>query len=113
MRNRNVVLAQYAHQHRQRPTDSEEALWRSLRRSQLGVSFRRQVVLLGFIVDFYAPAVRLAVEVDGAYHARRRGADARRDRKLRAIGVRVVRVAAEQVRVDLPAALGAIRGAIS
>ena len=50
-------------------------------------------------MDFYCPAKRLAVEVDGGYHltpARRR-ADARRDRKLDKAGFRVLRLAAELV----------------
>jgi len=51
-----------------------------------------QVPLLGFIADFYAPSARLVVEVDGAYHARRVTADARRDRKLTRAGHRIVRL---------------------
>jgi very-short-patch-repair endonuclease len=90
-------------------TESEEALWRALRSSQLGVRFRRQVVLLDrFIVDFYAPSHRLVVEVDGKYHARRRVRDARRQRALERAGYRMVRVDAEQVRSDLPAVLETI-----
>ena len=55
------------------PTRSEELLWRALRGRQLGVTFRRQVVLLGrFVADFYAAEVRLVVEVDGAWHDGRR-----------------------------------------
>jgi very-short-patch-repair endonuclease len=50
-----------------------------------------------FIVDFLAPAARLAVEVDGPYHARRRAADARRDRVPRRLGYRVLRLKAEVV----------------
>jgi very-short-patch-repair endonuclease len=50
-----------------------------------------------FIVDFAAPAERLVVEVDGAYHARRRAADARRDRVLRRLGYRVLRLEAQLV----------------
>ena len=105
MSNREVFLASHAHRLRQAPTDSEARLWRSLRSSQLGVAFRRQVPLLGFIVDFFAPAIRLVVEVDGGYHARRKSADARRDRKLARAGYRVVRIDAEVVMHDLDAAV--------
>jgi Protein of unknown function (DUF559) len=50
-----------------------------LKARQLGVTFRRQVSVGGqFIADFLAPSVRLRVDVDGAYHARRQGADAKR-----------------------------------
>jgi len=87
-------------------------LWRALRSSQLGVAFRRQVPLLGFIVDFFAPSVRLVIEVDGGYHAQRLSADSRRDRKLDRAGHRVLRVQAEQVMRDLPAVLLAVRATL-
>ena len=66
---RSSILNSHAHRVWQAPTDSEAALWRALRASQPGVAFRRQVPVLGFIVDFLAPSVRLIVEVDGGYHA--------------------------------------------
>ena len=91
MSHRAVVLAAHAHRLRQAPTESEARLWRALRASQLGVPFRRQVVLLGFIVDFFAPSERLVVEVDGGYHVQRRRADQSRDRKLLRAGYRVLR----------------------
>jgi len=47
---------------------------------------------------FYAPSVRLVVEVDGGYHARRASADARRDRKLERAGHRVLRIEASRRR---------------
>jgi very-short-patch-repair endonuclease len=49
--------------------------------------------------------------VDGAYHGRRRSADARRDRKLRRLGFRVLRLDAELVMRNLGAALARIREA--
>src|SRR5688572_10457562 len=61
------------------PTLSEARLWSQLAGRRLGVAFRRQVVIGQYIVDFLAPAPRLVVEVDGAYHARRSRVDARRD----------------------------------
>jgi very-short-patch-repair endonuclease len=97
-----------AHQLRAAPTWSERLLWARLSGSQLGVGFRRQVVIGRFIVDFAAPAVRLVVEVDGGYHAERAKADARRDRELLRLGWRVVRVAAGLVERDIEAALGRV-----
>lgn len=70
--------------------------------------------LLGrYIADFYAPEVRLVVEVDGAWHSQRRAADARRDEKLRRADYRVVRLEAELVRHALPVALERIRAALA
>ena len=112
MSNNKDTLALHAHTMRQAPTDSEARLWRALRSSQLGVAFRRQVPLLGFIADFYSPSARLVVEVDGGYHARRVTADVRRDRKLACAGYRVVRLQAELIIRDLPAAVLAVRRAL-
>jgi very-short-patch-repair endonuclease len=84
-----------------------------LKARQLGVSFRRQVPVVGqFTADFCAPSIGLIVEVDGAIHARKLGPDARRDLKLRRAGFRVVRVSAELVLRDLGAAVAIIRAAL-
>ena len=61
------------------PTRSEERLWQAIRASALGVRFRRQVILGPVIVDFFAPSVKLVVEVDGGVHARQCDADRLRD----------------------------------
>lgn len=108
MSNNKYLITLSAHEMRLAPTDSEARLWGALRSSQLGVAFRRQVPLLGFIADFYAPSLRLIVEVDGGYHARRATADARRDRKLARAGYRVLRVEAAEVMRELPAAIAKI-----
>jgi very-short-patch-repair endonuclease len=102
----------FAGQHRSQPTPSEALLWSAINARQLGVSFRRQVPLVGFIADFFAPAIKLVIEVDGPIHARKRGSDAGRDLKLRRAGFRVVRVSAELVLRDLPAAVALVRDAL-
>ena len=50
-------------------TPAEASLWKSLRRSQVcGKKFRRQHSVGPFILDFYCPECRLAVEFDGQEH---------------------------------------------
>ena len=50
-------------------TDAELKLWNELRAHRLmGLSFRRQVPIAGYIVDFACQTHRLIVEVDGAQH---------------------------------------------
>ena len=94
-------------------TATEQLLWNHLRGRRLGVVFRRQVPLLGrFIADFLAPAQRLVVEVDGAYHGERGRADARRDSALVGAGYRVVRIEASLVVSDIERALSAVRAAL-
>ncbi len=39
-----------------------------LRRKQLGVRFLRQYSIDQFVIDFYCPALKLAVELDGSIH---------------------------------------------
>ncbi|MEH6416294.1 endonuclease domain-containing protein [Pseudomonas sp. CGJS7] len=73
---------------------AERRLWYGLRRKQvLGVQFYRQKPLLGYIVDVYAPAAGLVVEVDGSQHLTPLGleADGRRSAALGSLGLMVVR----------------------
>ena len=61
---------------RQEPTAAEAAAWALLRnRRCLGLKFRRQHVIRGFIVDFYCVELRLAIEVDGTVHRDRMRAE--------------------------------------
>jgi len=113
LKSKAARLEQQAREHRSCLTESEARLWSALKARQLGVQFRAEVPLAGrFIVDFFASAVGLVVEVDGGYHQRRKRADVSRDRKLRGLGYRVVRIEAELVLRDLPAAVALIRAAL-
>lgn len=69
---------------------AERRLWALLRRSGLGFRFRRQYAVGGCILDFYCPEAKVAVEVDGEFHDRKK--DAVRDAKLLAMGILTVRV---------------------
>lgn len=53
---------------RQNPTPAEARMWDYLGGWKLAYKFQRQVVLRGFIVDFFCPKARLIVEVDGSVH---------------------------------------------
>jgi very-short-patch-repair endonuclease len=95
------------------PTWSEQLLFRHLSRSELGVRFVRQAVLgRHWVVDLLAPKARLVVEIDGLYHQRRAGADARRERKLRRLGYRVLRLQAGLVERDVAQAVELIKAAL-
>ena len=91
----------------------ERLLWAALVNRKLGVSFRRQVPLAGYICDFVCASRRLVVEVDGAPHAWRAAADARRDACLARLGYRVLRLEAQLVLRALPVALERIRAALA
>ena len=77
------------------------------------VNCEQVVIANRFIVDFLAPSVKLVVEVRRAYHARRRGADARRDRKLARLGYRVLRLDAGLVVRNLRATLALVKATLA
>ena len=77
-------------------TDAERKLWRKLRdRRPVGVKFRRQYAVSGYILDFYCPDAKLAVELDGDQHAQPERViyDKQRDDKLNSLGINVLRFA--------------------
>jgi len=89
-----------ARQLRRDATPMERHAWSLLRnRGILGLKFRRQHVIGGFIVDFYCPALRLILELDGASHAlpEQAGYDRARSEWLARRGYRVLRLRNREV----------------
>ena len=89
-------------------TDAERRLWAWLRRKRIaGVQFYRQRPIASYIVDFYAPAARLVVEVDGAQHLDEphRAYDDNRTVALAVLGLRVLRFNNRQVLSETEAVL--------
>ena len=75
-------------------TDAERMLWLRLRAHRLnGFSFRRQVPMGSFIVDFVCHERNLVIELDGGQHATEQRAtrDVRRTQWLKSKGYRVLR----------------------
>lgn len=75
-------------------TSAEATLWKFLQKSQLdGRKFRGQHSIGNYIVDFYCPAERLVVELDGQYHFEHDGEirDEIRTKYLESLGIRIVR----------------------
>jgi very-short-patch-repair endonuclease len=92
-------------------TDAERILWQRLRASQLaGFKFRRQHEFGGFILDFYCPTAKLAVELDGGQHLSASGLayDTERSRILQSSGIRIVRFTNTAVLAEIDAVLEAI-----
>ncbi len=87
---------------RKKATDAELELWSRLRRHRVGPKFRRQHTLGPFTLDFYCPAARLAIELDGGQHyqGRQRERDIERDRWLSMQGIRVLRFSDRDVLLE-------------
>lgn len=90
-------------------TPAEKILWQELRANRLGVHFRRQQVIAGFIVDFYCHKAGLVIEVDGDIHDLQQEEDARREKVLSEMGLRIVRFRNEEVIRNLSAVVGKVR----
>ncbi|HNR02564.1 MAG TPA: endonuclease domain-containing protein [Anaerolineaceae bacterium] len=101
---------------RQNPTPAEELLWQHLRTKQLdGLKFRRQHPESGFILDFYCPKLRLAIELDGAIHKDKesREYDLERTRVLAENRIRVIRFWNAEVLDHLESVLARIQSAVN
>ena len=68
-RKNTVQLQERARELRKAMTQAEQVLWKALRgRRMAGLRFRRQHPVGRFILDFYCPAAKLGLEVDGGIH---------------------------------------------
>ena len=88
------VLKPWRNELRSSLTPAEASLWKSLQRSQVcGKKFRRQHSVGNYILDFYCPECRLAVELDGQghFHSMTSEYDYRRDEYLKKMNIRVLR----------------------
>ncbi len=100
MGRRHQYKLQRAREFRKRPTPAERRAWELLRdRRILGVKFRRQHRIRGFVVDFYCHELRLVLEIDGPVHhtTEQKAYDAERTAILEGLGLRVVRIPNETV----------------
>jgi very-short-patch-repair endonuclease len=94
-------LKQLARELRNQSTLGEILLWRHLKqRQRRGFDFHRQKPIGRFIVDFYAPKLRLAVEIDGGTHFLKADRDATRQKILESMGVRFLRFTEKAARND-------------
>lgn len=88
------ALKHFRRELRNNLTPAEAKLWSYLRSSQLeGRKFRRQHSVGGYILDFYCPSEKLAIELDGEVHNSEAAAeyDHERDLFLRETGIKVMR----------------------
>ena len=87
-------------------TLAERTLWTAISNKRLAqLRFRCQHVVGQFILDFYCPAYKLAIEVDGSSHIGKTDADSDRTSVLEAHGIKVIRFQNEEVLGDLDAVL--------
>jgi very-short-patch-repair endonuclease len=93
-------------------TAAEQRLWQHLRGEQFGVKFRRQYSVDAYVLDFYAPRSKLAVEVDSHFRPAATVYDEERTRHLKRFGIEVVRFRNAEVAENIEAVLAAIGEAL-
>jgi very-short-patch-repair endonuclease len=89
-------------------TPHERTLWRALKELPIeGTHFRRQAPIGPYVVDFFCPAKRLIIELDGGHHNEDETAkrDSERQAWLEQEGYRVIRFWNSDVTTDLSAVL--------
>jgi len=80
-------------------TYTEKIFWMHLRNRQiLGYKFRRQYSVDHFVIDFYCPELKLAVELDGDVHdiPEQKEYDIERQKYLEEFGIKFIRIKNEE-----------------
>ena len=112
--NRTKIKTSRARRLRRDETEVERRLWRRLRGAQIdGASFRRQHPAGNYILDFYCPALCLAIELDGGQHREAASRDRQRDEWLAQRGVTVLRFWNSDVTENLSGVLEVIAAKVS
>jgi very-short-patch-repair endonuclease len=95
-------------------TPAEKMLWRSLQNSGAGAKFRRQHGVGPYILDFYCPEQRLAIEIEGGIHndVLRSEYDLDRQSWLEAQGIRMLYFKNREVLELSDYVVGVIKAAI-
>ena len=97
---------------RNRATEAEKILWSCLKKNILKHKFIRQYSVEGYVVDFYCPNKRLAIELDGEQHKNNVEYDLYRTRLLNAWGIKLVRFWNWEVKKSLTEVLHKIKLAL-
>lgn len=96
------ILKANAIANRKSPTEAEEVLWSMLKGNNLGLHFRRQHVILDYIVDFICLDKGLVIELDGGYHeeSQQKEYDEQRTAHLQQLGYTELRFTNEELLVN-------------
>ena len=84
-------------------------LWNQLKRKKLGCDFHRQKPVDNFIVDFFCSEHNLVIEINGKVHMDKGEYDLKRQCKLEALGLNVLRFKASDVLKNIKDVVEAIK----
>ena len=80
-------------------TPAEKYLWKIIRSKKLDIKFRRQFSIDRFVVDFYCPRLKLALELDGGHHRKKeiKNYDRIRQKYLENLGIKIFRIENKEI----------------
>ena len=90
-------------------TPEEQILWYELKNNSLGYKFRRQHSLGNFIADFFCPAKKLIIEIDGSQHLDNKEYDEERTRYFESLGIKVIRFWNNEININIEGVLMTIQ----
>ncbi|HAB54143.1 MAG: hypothetical protein A2315_06455 [Ignavibacteria bacterium RIFOXYB2_FULL_35_12] len=84
---------------RKNMTYCEKLIWMYLRKKQYGYRFLRQYSIDQYVVDFYSPKLKLAIEIDGDVHdlPEQKEHDVERQEDIEKFGITFVRITNEEL----------------
>ena len=86
----NKELTNLSQKLRKNMTKEEKHIWYNFLK-KYPVQFKRQVTCGHYILDFYCPKAKLAIEIDGTYHRSIEKSDRIREEYLEKLGIVVMR----------------------
>ena len=96
---------------RQDIVKAEKIIWDKIRNKQIeNCKFRRQYSVDKFVIDFYSPILKLAIEIDGESHFLKGAAEYDRERQtyIESFGIKFVRFTNNDVYNNLDGVLETI-----
>ncbi|MGF1675801.1 MAG: endonuclease domain-containing protein [Rivularia sp. (in: cyanobacteria)] len=96
---------------RQDITKAEKIIWQKIRNNQIeNYKFRRQYSVDKFVIDFYSPILKLAIEIDGESHFKEGTAEYDRERQsyIESLGIKFIRFTNNDVYENLDGVLESI-----
>lgn len=88
---------------RNNSTKAEICLWTEIRNKKLGYRFLRQYGVGKYVIDFYSPRLKLAIEVDGVTHLTKEELeyDEKRQSEIEQVGIQFIRFTNLEVYYDI------------
>jgi len=104
-----IALKPRRRQLREKSTPAETIFWNTVRNQRIGHRFVRQYSVEGYVLDFYCPRAKLAIEIEGKIHLKKVTYDKYRERYLQAFGINILKFTNEEITSSLPRVLKIIK----